>query len=126
MLGVINTRIHGILDYLVAIFLIIAPWLFDLLNSGIATWLPMAMGGVILVISMITAYEVGAARVIPMKTHLIIDLFIGAFLAASPWIFGFDEQIYLPHVIVGGGIFLIAILTSGTPTATKDTPTTTH
>jgi hypothetical protein len=36
-----------------------------------------------------------------MRTHLMIDLFSGIFLAASPWLFGFADEIYLPHLVLG-------------------------
>ncbi|HEU0137487.1 MAG TPA: SPW repeat protein [Flavobacterium sp.] len=61
----------------------------------------MAVGAGAIVYSLMTAYELGAAKVISMPTHLTIDFISGAFLAASPWIFNFADEVYLPHLIVG-------------------------
>jgi hypothetical protein len=36
-----------------------------------------------------------------MRTHLLLDLAGGIFLAVSPWLFNFDEHVYLPHLILG-------------------------
>jgi hypothetical protein len=39
-----------------------------------------------------------------MKLHLGADLIIGAFLALSPWLFGFSDEgtnAWVPHLIVG-------------------------
>lgn len=33
--------------------------------------------------------------------HLLFDLLSGILLAASPWLFGFADQVYLPHLIIG-------------------------
>lgn len=48
-----------------------------------------------------TDYEGGARKVISMSTHLTMDVIAGIFLAASPWLLNFNEQVYLPHLIVG-------------------------
>lgn len=97
----INTRMHGIMDYLMGIVLIIAPWLFGFANGGAAQWVPIVLGLGALVYSMITDYELGLLKIISMKVHLWIDLVAGIFLAASPWIFGFAQEVYLPHLILG-------------------------
>lgn len=97
----INTRVHGIMDYLMGIVLIIAPWLFGFANGGAAQWVPIVLGLGALVYSMITDYELGLLKILSMKVHLGIDLVAGIFLAASPWIFGFAQEVYLPHLILG-------------------------
>jgi hypothetical protein len=39
--------------------------------------------------SLITDYEFGVVRIIPMPAHLAMDAASGLLLAASPWLFGF-------------------------------------
>ena len=45
-----------------------------------------------------------------MAVHNLFDILAGAFLAASPWIFGFADEsanVWLPHVVVGlAAVFL--------------------
>jgi hypothetical protein len=45
-----------------------------------------------------------------MAVHNLFDIGAGAFLALSPWIFGFADEgtnVWLPHVVVGlAAIFL--------------------
>lgn len=36
-----------------------------------------------------------------MKAHLDMDLAAGLLLAASPWLFDFADELYLPHLILG-------------------------
>ena len=104
----INTKIHGTLDYLMGILLIVAPWLFGFADGGAAQWVPIILGLGTLLYSLITDYELGLLKVVSMKAHLMIDLLAGIFLAASPWIFGFADEVYLPHLILG----LVEICTS--------------
>ena len=97
----IPTKTHGYLDYIVGLLLIAAPWLFDFYRGGAETWVPVILGVATFIYSLMTDYELGASRMISMRTHLTIDLVSGIFLAASPWIFGFDEYVWAPHLIVG-------------------------
>ena len=97
----ISTKVHGILDYLVGILLIAAPWLFDFARGGAETWVPVVLGAGTIIYSLMTNYELGLSKSISMRTHLTLDLGSGILLAASPWLFGFSDYVYLPHLIVG-------------------------
>lgn len=113
----IDTKIHGMMDYLMGILLIVSPWLFGFHDGGAAQWVPIILGLGALLYSLMTDYELGLLKVISMKAHLTIDLIAGLFLAASPWIFGFADQVYLPHLILG-------ILEMGASLMTKQHPST--
>jgi len=112
---VIPTKVHGVMDYLVGAILIAAPWLLGFARGGAETWVPVILGASAILYSLFTDYELSISRSIPMKTHLTLDVLSGVFLAASPWIFGFSEYVYLPHVIFG-------ILEIGAGTMTETNP----
>lgn len=99
----IPTRIHGMLDYSMGLLLILAPWLlgFDDAANRWAVYVPVGLGISMLVISAMTRYELGLVKAIPMSTHLTIDVIAGLFLAVSPWLFGFADEIAWPHVLFG-------------------------
>ncbi len=97
----IPTRVHGYLDYLVGLLLIAAPWLFDFANGGAETWIPVILGAGAIVYSLITDYELGVSKSISMRTHLTLDLLSGVLLAASPWLFGFADEVWGPHLFLG-------------------------
>jgi hypothetical protein len=119
---VISTKAHGMLDYLVGLLLIASPWLLDFDRGGAETWVPVILGASTILYSLLTNYEYGAYRVLSMKTHLALDAASGIFLAASPWIFGFNEYVYLPHLILG--IFeLVAVLMTDTVSRTDSSRT---
>ena len=48
-----------------------------------------------------TDYELGATRTLSMRTHLTMDFMSGLLLAVSPWLFGFADYVWMPHVILG-------------------------
>lgn len=113
----ISTSIHGIIDYAMALLLIATPWLFGFVDIGThpESVIPIMLAVVITLYSLFTAYEWGAVGWIPMSVHLWIDVLGGLFLAASPWLFGFSDEVYLPHLILG-------ILEIGTALFTKTVP----
>lgn len=98
---ILSTKTHGVLDYLVGVLLIAAPWMFGFANGGAETWVFVAAGIAALVYSLITNYELGAAKLLSMKTHLAFDTISGLLLAASPWIFQFADNVFWPHLIFG-------------------------
>lgn len=98
---IISTRTHGIMDYLMGVLLIIAPWIFNFAAGGAETWIPVILGIGTILYSLMTNYEYGAANIISMKGHLWLDGIAGLFLAISPWLFDFADLVYLPHLILG-------------------------
>lgn len=97
----IPTKVHGYLDYMMGVLLIAASWLFDFAKGGAETWIPVALGAGAIIYSLITDYELGVTNGISMRTHLMLDLMSGILLAVSPWLFGFADYVYGPHVILG-------------------------
>ena len=111
----IPTRLHGVLDYLVGALLIVAPWLFGFARGGAETWLPVILGAGALFYSLFTDYELGVVRRLGMGAHLGLDAASGVLLAASPWLFGFSEAVFWPHLILGLFEVVAALTTRTTP-----------
>lgn len=97
----ISVRTHAIIDYIVGALLILAPFLFGFANGGAAMWVSILLGASIIVYSLLTRYQLAAARVIPFKVHLALDAAGGLLLLVSPWLFGFVDLVWWPHVLVG-------------------------
>jgi len=97
----ISRKMHAVMDYIMGVVLIAAPWLLGFANNEPAKWSAVAVGVVMLVMSLMTDYEGGAIKAIPMRFHLGMDMIAGIFLAVSPWLLGFHDQVYLPHLILG-------------------------
>lgn len=95
------TSIHGVIDYLWGFALLSSPWLFGFADVPEARWVAIVFGVGAILYSVFTAYELGALRILPMSLHLILDGLAGALLAASPFLLGFSDQVYLPHLLFG-------------------------
>lgn len=107
----IPTRFHGILDYVVGLIFIVSPWFFNFSDNAYATWPIVLVGVAALIQTVFTDFEVGLIRKIPMQSHLMIDFGLGVILALSPWMFGFAERVFMPH-LVGGLFAILASLTT--------------
>jgi hypothetical protein len=103
------------LDYLLGVLLIAAPWLVGFADGGAEQWVPVALGAGVLLYSAFTDYELGAVKKLQMPAHLLLDALGGLLLAASPWMFGFDERVWIPHVAVGLVEVVTAAVTNTVP-----------
>jgi len=97
----ISTKTHAVMDYIVGILLIAAPWIFRFSDVGAAKWCAIAVGLLTLVMSLMTDYDGNRKKPVSMAVHLTMDVVMGIFLAISPWLFGFNDVVYLPHLVVG-------------------------
>ncbi len=118
----IPTFLHGVADYVGGLALLLAPNLFGFADvGGAAVLVPRVLGVVILLQSVATRYELGLLKLLPMRMHLMNDYAASLFLAASPWLFGFNDEprnAWLPHVMVGIGVFVLTLLTQTEPRST--------
>lgn len=98
-----STKMHAAMDYLGGILLIVVPlfWMNSPDVPPAAIWTPVVIGALMLLQSLFTDYELSLANVIPVPAHLGMDALAGIVLAVSPWVFGFAETVWIPHVIVG-------------------------
>ena len=110
---VISTRTHGVLDYLTGGALLSAPGLLGLKNAPASARVLRLAGGGAILYSLLTDYELGAVRLLPMPVHLAMDAASGALLGSSPWLFGFASEgrrYWLPHLLVGATEMLAAAM----------------
>lgn len=107
----IPTSIHGVIDYLWGVALFASPWVLGFSDVTEAKWVAIVFGVGAILYSVFTAYELGVLRIIPMSLHLMLDAAAGALLAASPFLLGFSDQVYVPHLLFGLFSVLASLLT---------------
>lgn len=119
----IPTKVHGALDYIVAIALIFAPMIFGFQSvGGAAVIIPVVLGIGLILYSLFTNYEWGLIKVLGMPYHLIIDVVASVVLILSPFLFGFIDQepnAWLPHIAVGVTVILVVLCTQTQPATAK-------
>lgn len=116
---VIPTKVHGVLDYILGLALFFAPEIFQFGEvGGAAVAIPRILGIATIIYSLITHYEWGIAKILPMSAHLALDMMAAILLIISPFLFGFVDagaNAWLPHIIVGVLELLVATSTQTEP-----------
>ena len=110
----IPIRVHAVLDYVVGVALLIAPYVLGFATGGVEQWLPQVVGLLTILLSLMTDYSLGPLKVVPFRVHLALDALFGVILALSPLVLGFADRILWPHVIVGLVYLIVPALTRRT------------
>src|SRR3954453_8321379 len=87
----ITKSIHAyLIDYPVAIVLIVAPFVLKLGQSGpVAMWLSVATGVAAMLLAALTDHPTGLVRIIPYWLHLWVDRAVGVVFIVAPFVFNF-------------------------------------
>src|SRR5215210_7656240 len=90
--GPLPLRMHAMIEPVAAILLIAAPWIFGFSDVDSATTLSVIIGVAVLLTGMSTRWRWSLVKLIPLRTHFMMDVGIGVLLVAAPWIFGFSDE----------------------------------
>ena len=107
----ISPKIHGIIDYLVVVFLFASPCYFHF--GSLWSTFTYALGAVHLLLTILTNYPMGIIKVIPVGVHATIELLVGIALIAAAYLLFKDEQPYamLYYIIFGTVVLLTWLVT---------------
>ena len=100
--------VHGFLDYSVVLVFFLAPTLFNF--SATASMLAYVVGTGQLIASLLTAYPLGALKLIPFPIHGVLESVVAVGLIGSPWLFGFATETSAQIFFVGAGVALLAVV----------------
>jgi hypothetical protein len=96
-------RTNGVIDYIVALALLLLPWVLGYSDHAVAP-VSRALGSLLLFYSVCTKYDLGLLRLFPLQVHLFLDLCIAVLLVAAPMHFAFWGLAGL--VMVGLGLMM--------------------
>ncbi|NEN22313.1 hypothetical protein G3O08_02195 [Cryomorpha ignava] len=107
----ITSKSHGIIDYIVVVFLAISPTFFNL--PEITSIFTYALAGIHLGLTVLTRFELGLIKVIPFKIHGWIELIVSIVLFGVAFFLGnkegdFARNFYLGVAVV---VFLTWLIT---------------
>ena len=108
----VSTKTHGVLDYLSVGTLLALPRALGWGPRPTNLLTGAAVGT--LAYSLLTRYELGLVRILPMPGHLALDALQGALLCAAPALLP-DEDGSVAAALVGLGAFELAAALSTTP-----------
>ena len=89
--GPISHFLHGAIEYVAAILLITAPFLFSF-ESNAATALAVVAGVIVLILAASSDSPTSLINSVPIATHVVLDYVLAGVLIASPFLFGFSDE----------------------------------
>jgi hypothetical protein len=114
---------HQAIGYVTGIFLVLAPFLFGLLDSPA---LPVLVGAgvVVLVTAVLSRGPLGIVDVLPHRAQAAVEYVLAFFLMVAPFVFGFSRETaaLLTAVLVGLWLLIVSLVTrypSDTPGGTR-------
>jgi hypothetical protein len=110
--GPVPAFVHGVVEYLAAILLIAAPFLFGF-DDDTATGVSIVAGVLILIVTASTDMSTGLIKSIPVPAHVIVDYLAAGLLIAAPFLFGFtgDGTATAFFIVLGVVHLLLTIAT---------------
>ncbi|MEH6773349.1 MAG: SPW repeat protein [Cereibacter changlensis] len=116
---IIDDGAHGLIDCAFGVLLILAPHLLGFANGGPAHMIPVLLGNAAIALTLLTVHRYAAIGLVPLAAHLRADLCGGAALAASPWLFGFADVAWWPHLLLGIATVTVALVTFPPPAVVR-------
>jgi len=108
----ISPKLHAILDYAVAIVLIVAPVVLRFSDVSVAAAVISAVAGIGLVIySLLTAYSGGVRALIPFRVHLVLDALAAVALLVVPFLLGFAGTPRAFYIVIGAAVLAVVACT---------------
>ncbi|OJH36053.1 hypothetical protein [Cystobacter ferrugineus] len=103
----LSPKVHGYGDYFVVVLFALAPSLFGF--SGLPVVLCYVLAMMHLCMSLLTAYPLGVARLIPFPVHGTVEAVVAIALLAAPFLFGFSTVVTAHNffIISAIGLFLV-------------------
>ena len=104
---------HAIADYAVGLSLIVVAIAVG--GSGLAVATGVIVGAVVLIVSMLTRYPLGVAKVLPFTVHSAGDYLAAALLILSPFVLGYtdtDGGLSAFYVVAGLAVLAVSLVTN--------------
>jgi hypothetical protein len=106
-MNIINSKVHGILDYAVVIGFAFAPILLGF--SGLPATISYVLAAVHLLLTLVTAFPLGVIKIVPLPLHGAIELVVSIALVALPWILKFASDTAARNFYLGAGVLIFVV-----------------
>jgi hypothetical protein len=116
LVRVLPAWLHAVADYAVGLSLIVVAALAGAAGAeGKAVAIGVVVGAVVLIVSMLTKYPLGVAKVLPFTVHSAGDYLAAALLIVSPFALDINDAepgLTAFYVIVGIAVLAVSLVTN--------------
>src|SRR5581483_9692659 len=106
-----NTHMEAVMS----LVKILPAWFHAVADSSGAVGTGVVVGATVLLVSMLTRYPLGVAKVLPFPVHSGGDYLAAALLLAAPWALNFssgDGGLTAFYVAAGAAVLLVSLVTN--------------
>ena len=96
---ILPTMLHGMLDYLVGLIVVILPFALGL--YGLQQGALIFLGVLVILYSAVTDYEMGLIRYLRIRFHLFLDALFGLAMLLMPSLLDFPMGARWPNYLIG-------------------------
>jgi hypothetical protein len=90
--GPIPLRAHAMLEPVIALVFIAAPWLFGFSDADDATTVSIVLGALVLLTGLTTRWRMAAVKVLSLSAHRTMDILVALVAIVSPFVLGFSDN----------------------------------
>jgi len=108
MLKIVDARLHGVLDYALALAFLFAPLVLTFGRE--ASILSVTSGVAYLVLALVTRYPFGALKLLPFPVHGYLEAIMAGCWAFVPAVFGFSRYGAAVNFFVAASFLLLALV----------------
>jgi hypothetical protein len=90
--GPLTLRIHAMLEPLVGLIFIAAPWLFGFSDADDATTVSIVLGALVLLTGLTTRWRMGIVKLLSLGAHRMMDMLVALVAIVSPFVLGFSDN----------------------------------
>jgi hypothetical protein len=105
--------LHAVADYAVGTSLIVVALVVGGTGAAVATG--VVVGATVLLVSMLTRYPLGVAKVLPFTVHSAGDYLAAALLLIAPFALGFNDTdggLTAFYVVAGTAVLAVSLITN--------------
>jgi hypothetical protein len=121
MKAFISHSFFGYFAYPLAIVTMASPWIFNSANGthfvnvgGASLFFPFMFGWFSLLMAIFSNTK-GFINIFPSQMHCTLLTIVGFVIMVAPWLYGFHDRVFLPHLILGAINFIMGVYTKGSP-----------
>lgn len=106
----IPTAAHGLADYIVGLIVAGLPCYYNWTGAPRVAF--VALGLLVICYSLLTDYELGLARVLRIRLHLLLDALFGLAMFAAPTLLDLPHDSRIPVYVIGVLSLFLSLTTS--------------
>jgi hypothetical protein len=110
--GPIPLFLHGLIEYLAAAVLVVAPFLLGF-DSDAAVAVSIVAGVLVTFVAATTNGPTSLVNQVPLAVHVLLDYVLAGLLIAAPFLFGYSDETAPTAFFIGLGVVHL-LVTVGT------------